>query len=778
MLHATHIVGGAFSLRLVSGNQYELTLKVLRDCYNGQAFFDEPATVGVFDKITHQMKASYKMELGNVETIKLNTPTCINDVPNQCTEIGYYKQMITLSPSLFNNTVGYYFSYQRCCRNDIINNLSNPQDAGIAIYLEVPSPALIKNSSPLFLANPNTFLCTGSETRYNFNFVDADGDELRYYLATPINGNLDRNNPRTNVPIEGPYANVTWASTYSTIRQINGSPDLQINQSTGELRVAPHTQGTYSVAIKVEEWRNGIKLGYVQLELQLSVIDCPQPLPRVIFKDENGNRIANVVEIPIPEKRCITIEATDPEDSLFMNVYTESADSPQTSVPIYTRAVSGNKEIVSTFCWQTSCDHTNLAPQHFTIEITDNGCPVANRVKATLVVKPIPMTIINPTDLLCMTLENNEKTILHWGDSTPNTPHFSHYRLFRSDESSFRLIDSVNNKMLRSYTDSKTPNYRVINYQYVMSGVNQCGIEGPPSDTLGTFEQVKSAPNKQYILTTTVIENTIVKVIWPSTTEKDFAQYLVYKKSTEDNEFKVAKTINNPKDTFFLDEDVLVNKLQYCYYVVMKDTCDNFSETGDKSCTILLSGNAEPFKHRLNWTAFTFWDEGTEYYEVFCKGDLDDGFASKGNTQLDTLFTDNYIDTKSGVFSYSVVAYNKKSPIVATGSFSNNKFSFQSQSNTIELSQKVHLFTPNAFTPNNDGINDVWNIRDIFAKEVHVQVYNKWGQLVFKTNDKNQKWDGTLNGNPVPSDVYTYRIYYSGYDGSFYDLSGNVTIIR
>ncbi len=72
--------------------------------------------------------------------------------------------------------------------------------------------------------------------------------------------------------------------------------------------------------------------------------------------------------------------------------------------------------------------------------------------------------------------------------------------------------------------------------------------------------------------------------------------------------------------------------------------------------------------------------------------------------------------------------------------------------------------TPNAFTPNGDNANDVF--KPIFFCPVEIadlRIYNRWGQLVFQTNDPDQGWNGIYNGQPAPSDVYIWRIEYEAF---------------
>lgn len=87
------------------------------------------------------------------------------------------------------------------------------------------------------------------------------------------------------------------------------------------------------------------------------------------------------------------------------------------------------------------------------------------------------------------------------------------------------------------------------------------------------------------------------------------------------------------------------------------------------------------------------------------------------------------------------------------------------------------LEVPNAFTPNGDGINDDWQIHNIYLyPEASVQVFNKWGKIVFEiTNGYNVFWDGTKNGRELPADTYFYIIKIRE---DIHPYTGPITIVR
>ena len=68
------------------------------------------------------------------------------------------------------------------------------------------------------------------------------------------------------------------------------------------------------------------------------------------------------------------------------------------------------------------------------------------------------------------------------------------------------------------------------------------------------------------------------------------------------------------------------------------------------------------------------------------------------------------------------------------------------------------IYIPNSFTPNGDGLNDVFNIKTVYEfSEFKLVIYNRWGELLFDSDDVNKGWDGTYKGKPVPLGVYVIK---------------------
>jgi gliding motility-associated-like protein len=88
------------------------------------------------------------------------------------------------------------------------------------------------------------------------------------------------------------------------------------------------------------------------------------------------------------------------------------------------------------------------------------------------------------------------------------------------------------------------------------------------------------------------------------------------------------------------------------------------------------------------------------------------------------------------------------------------------------------FFVPNAFSPNGDGKNDDVNVHGFCIKNYKFQIFNRWGEMVFETNDRNLSWDGNHRGKPLDTGVFIYRAEGETIDGKPFSIKGNITLLR
>ena len=89
-----------------------------------------------------------------------------------------------------------------------------------------------------------------------------------------------------------------------------------------------------------------------------------------------------------------------------------------------------------------------------------------------------------------------------------------------------------------------------------------------------------------------------------------------------------------------------------------------------------------------------------------------------------------------------------------------------------------NVFLPNAFTPNGDGRNDVLRVRGVIVDEVHLIIFNRWGERIFESFDQGRGWDGSFNGEEQCTDVYGYYLEVRCFNGESYYQQGNVSLLR
>jgi gliding motility-associated-like protein len=90
----------------------------------------------------------------------------------------------------------------------------------------------------------------------------------------------------------------------------------------------------------------------------------------------------------------------------------------------------------------------------------------------------------------------------------------------------------------------------------------------------------------------------------------------------------------------------------------------------------------------------------------------------------------------------------------------------------------VYIYVPNAFSPNADNVNDVLFVRGENLMEINLKIFDRWGELVFETQDQSVGWDGTFKGEKLDPDVYVYHLTVKCVDQTENLIKGNITLMR
>ncbi|MCP4520859.1 MAG: T9SS type B sorting domain-containing protein [Cytophagales bacterium] len=142
----------------------------------------------------------------------------------------------------------------------------------------------------------------------------------------------------------------------------------------------------------------------------------------------------------------------------------------------------------------------------------------------------------------------------------------------------------------------------------------------------------------------------------------------------------------------------------------------------------------------------------------------------------------NWLDTQGNLLKEGTTTYQttaSQSQIIVASAYNTLENCSASVMSNITVIDKVKM--PNVFTPNGDGIHDVWEITGIEGyPDAHVQIFTQWGQTVFETygNYAENPWDGTYNGSDVTIGVFYYVIILNDEAGIEAPMTGEVHVIR
>lgn len=159
---------------------------------------------------------------------------------------------------------------------------------------------------------------------------------------------------------------------------------------------------------------------------------------------------------------------------------------------------------------------------------------------------------------------------------------------------------------------------------------------------------------------------------------------------------------------------------------------------------------------------YAYTTEGVIHYEWQMSRDQD-------FTHLDYRFYQQDLDytfTEEGTYYLRFIGSNSDGTCEVTG-----------DTYTVTIGASA-LECPNAFSPNDDGVNDIWKVSYRSLLDFHCEIFNRNGQLIYSFDDPSDGWDGTWHGRKVKSGVYYYVIVATGADGEKYKKSGDINIIN
>lgn len=308
-------------------------------------------------------------------------------------------------------------------------------------------------------------------------------------------------------------------------------------------------------------------------------------------------------------------------------------------------------------------------------------------------------------------------------------------------------------------------------FMIVMSGRDtfDCRLSNTVHDTV-VVQHTENPPSVLRFCNATVdTEDASITLSWDAQVESDVVGFVIYRRRDDEASFVVHDSLFTLTATSYVDAQAVdADAHSYCYRMTVIDRCGTQSPISEEMCTILLEANPVEYTADLDWTPFIGWGSGPVSYDIWRSAPISNGFpaALLASTDPNTL---TYLDqgVNKARLCYRIIAISD-----GTGCAS------ASQSNEACVNFPPTLFVPTAFTPNGDGLNDYFSSFGEFVESFQLDIYDRWGKLLFRSTDVTIGWNGNVEDLAVPEGVYVYKIEVTGYDGQVLRKEGSVTLIR
>ena len=283
-------------------------------------------------------------------------------------------------------------------------------------------------------------------------------------------------------------------------------------------------------------------------------------------------------------------------------------------------------------------------------------------------------------------------------------------------------------------------------------------------------------PSFSYIRKATVIAENEISVVAYVDPAASVAGYSLHRSTAQAGPYAVVATLTiTGTSTISFIDNVATEQGPYFYYVSTLDSCQTIVLNSQVVQTVYLTAAANgDYTNLVGWTGYTGWPTGVGSYNLLLTiGGVTSVIPVSSALLPPYFYIDSVLDNfySDGKFCYSVQA------IEETG---NPYFYLDTvNSNEVCVEQPPMIYIPSAFHPGG-GLNNIFFPSNAFVSTegYSFDIYNRWGENVFHTNDPLVGWPGTSNGVASPEGVYIYRLIAKNGKKADIEKVGSVTLIR
>ncbi len=310
-----------------------------------------------------------------------------------------------------------------------------------------------------------------------------------------------------------------------------------------------------------------------------------------------------------------------------------------------------------------------------------------------------------------------------------------------------------------------TPN---TDYLFYVVAEKQDGTRSS-SYSVGLFTEGDDIPDYLYVSVT--VESDQVRIYGKTNESSLVRDYRVERKIA--GGFTYTKKITVEGTSFqHRDETAEPSIYSYIYKVHALNQCGATLLSSEDANNIFLEVSKDENRMQLHWSPYKPDDLESYQYDVHrVVGQRQQEMLATGVMEFqfqDDITDIAYVD--ENVFDANICYYVETI---------DKKTGFTSRSNLACEAFTPKIAVPNAFTPNGDGVNDVFlPIFDFAPKEYRMVIYNSWGGRVFESSSSDVGWDGTSGGERLGQGSYSYSIYIITFEGHTFHYRGGVSILH
>ena len=733
---ATHQRAAEITYTWLGGNAYEFTLT----CYTYT-----PSPAGL-------QRDSLLVQWG--DGLEEYIPRVVLQNLGEDYTLNVYKQIHNYSSS-----GTYTISMEDANRNFGVINVPNSVMVPMHIETElVINPFLGYNNSVQLLNAPVDKGCMGKLYLHNPSAYDPDGDSLSYRLVT-CKGQDGIEIPGYTLP--------------------QASQAFVIDSVTGELRWdAPLMQGEYNVAIMVEEWRHGVKIGSVVRDMQILISACDNDLPQIQCDDQYclvaGEQLAFVISASDPNGDDVTLTVSGAPLELAIS---PAMVNPETAFGMHPEME---------FIWNTTNAHIRNTPYQLVVHAKDDDTPVS-----LTNVKTISINVMAPkVQGFAADLHGHDVTLSWLAYPCPNATSLLVYRKAGCDgyepdacetgiRNGYQLIATLNNVSTTSYTDHDLA--QGVSYEYRILAQFPDGALSIVSEA-ACVELKNDSPLMTHVTNDSIDHvsgHVVTSWVQPKEIDEQFVAPFSYSLTRIlDGETSV---VYEGADTTFLDATVnLAEAATLIYKVEMRDALQQLMGESATASAVMLSVNGSNDAANLSWTEAVPWIvDSTQVFK-----EENDHFVRIASV-TGMAYTDTDVESDE-TYRYYVRTFGHYTmegimrPLVNYSAIKTVRIGHE------EPVEEFSYTLPNVITPNGDGFNDVFEPKVTGLSLItgaKTVIFNRWGNILWDTDDPLIQWDGKSKQTKMdcPPGTYFYITditYVDTVGEEKLHLQGSITIVR